>query len=272
LYAQRRDIPRSRFGRVAIYERLADLELGYAEDVKHADCVIIGSDIPEASGVANWVASHTNGLTAFYDLEAWSLRWARTGEETAFYYGVDPLIYFPKTEVFHWDLASVERDEIVQQDLTENLLFGSARLWPEGRFAIAGQHFPSKPDWPQNVERLPYPEWNKRRDFYNSQCYMLHCGAIPSSCLFEAAACATPVVAFPSSEIERQFKPGVEIYFAETAEDVVRIVRDTPYLKRGAVGWAARQRVLREHVISHRAQILEKSVSDLLEGHKVAAD
>jgi len=271
-YAERRDIPRSRFGRVEIYETLEELHHQHVEEVRTADCVIVGSSIPEAAGVADWVASESSGVTGFYDVETSLLRFAGVEDAVTLYYGVDPLLYFPKTEVFHWDLASLESYTQTHESLLDQLMFGPARLWPEGRFAVAGQHYPWKLDWPENVVRIPHLSWTGRRDFYNSQCFMLHSAASPAVCLFEAAACATPVIAYPSTEVEKLFQPGVEIFFAETAEDILRIARDTTYLKRANIGWGARRRVLREHTITNRIQMLEACVLENREELKIAAD
>jgi spore maturation protein CgeB len=96
-YAERRDIPRSRFGRVEIYETLEELHHQHLEEVRTADCVIVGSSIPEASGVADWVASESSGVTGFYDVETSLLRFAGVEDAVTLYYGVDALLYFPKT-------------------------------------------------------------------------------------------------------------------------------------------------------------------------------
>ena len=95
-HAECRDIPRSRFGRVEIYESAAELQHIHAEEVRHADCVILGSGIPEGAGVSDWVMSETRGVTAFYDIETSSLKFAGADEAVTLYYGGRPAALLSK--------------------------------------------------------------------------------------------------------------------------------------------------------------------------------
>ena len=264
-HAQRRDMPGSRFGRVALYESLAELEHAHAKDVANAHCVIVGAEVPEHAQVNEWVKCTTKGVVANYNLEH-SVLSIGNGPGLTLYSGVDPLQYYPKTEVFRWDLANLESYSPERRQVYEKLMFGAAREWADGRFAVVGQHHLQQMAWPLNVAMLNPLRWNGRRDFYNSQYFMLHTSESPSVYLFEAAACATPIISAYSSEIEALFKHGREIFFAETADDVVCIVRDTKYLKRAEIGWAARRRILAGHTIALMAQELERLIADARAG------
>src|ERR671916_736187 len=67
------------------------------------------------------------------------------------------------------------------------------------------------------------------RDFYNSQRFtlnltradMIAAGYSPSVRLFEAAACATPIISDYWNGLETFFTPGKEILVASTSTDVV---------------------------------------------------
>jgi spore maturation protein CgeB len=78
-------------------------------------------------------------------------------------------------------------------------------------------------------------------------------GYCPSGRLFEAAACATPVVSDSWEGLSEFFEPGREILVATSADDVVAAIeRDREELQ--AIGRAARERVLGAHTSEHRSR------------------
>jgi spore maturation protein CgeB len=81
--------------------------------------------------------------------------------------------------------------------------------------------------------------------------------------LFEAAACATPIISDRWAGIETLFEPGREIVLAAHPAEVLAALRDMPDEKRAAMGERACRRVLAEHTSAHRAAQLE---GYLLEG------
>jgi spore maturation protein CgeB len=84
---------------------------------------------------------------------------------------------------------------------------------------------------------------------------MAHWGYSPSGRIFEAAACATPVLTDRWPGIDTFFQPGREIFVADTSEDVGAILDlDRATLTRA--GASARERVLAEHTGAVRAQQL----------------
>src|SRR3954469_15287234 len=66
-YAGNRDMPNPPFGRTELYSSVADLTMRFADDVRVADLVIVGSYVPEGVTVGRWVTETTTGVTAFYD-------------------------------------------------------------------------------------------------------------------------------------------------------------------------------------------------------------
>lgn len=68
-YADNRDLPDPPFGRTALYRDLEDLHARFADDVRQADLVIVGSYVPEGIAVGQWVQEQTRGGTAFYDID-----------------------------------------------------------------------------------------------------------------------------------------------------------------------------------------------------------
>jgi spore maturation protein CgeB len=82
---------------------------------------------------------------------------------------------------------------------------------------------------------------------------MIRAGWSPSVRLFEAAACATPIISDRWDGIESLLEPGREIFLADSTEDVLRLLREMPEEERRAAGARARSRILREHTAAHRA-------------------
>src|SRR4051812_42742654 len=68
-YAANRDLPNPPYGRTALYGDLEDLKTRFTPDVREADCVIVGSYVPEGVQVGEWVTGTARGATAFYDID-----------------------------------------------------------------------------------------------------------------------------------------------------------------------------------------------------------
>jgi spore maturation protein CgeB len=181
------------------------------------------------------------------------------------YCSFDPELYYPQHERITWDLAYMGTYSADRQPTLETLLLESARRWPEGRFAVAGPQYPDDLRWPANVHYTPHIPPVEHRAFYNRQRFtlnvtradMISAGWSPSVRLFEAAACATPIISDRWRGIGSLFDPGREILLAGTAREVLRILRETTEADRRAIGQRARARVLGHHTAAHRAVQLE---------------
>src|SRR3954447_23698061 len=68
-YAGNRDLPRPPYGRVALYQRLRDLDRRHASEIAAADLVVVGSYVPQGVEVIEAVRRHARGCTAFYDID-----------------------------------------------------------------------------------------------------------------------------------------------------------------------------------------------------------
>jgi spore maturation protein CgeB len=109
--------------------------------------------------------------------------------------------------------------------------------------------------------------------FYNMQRFTLNItradmrrvGYAPSVRLFEAAACATPVISDDWEGIDAFFTPGEEILISRTAADTLAHLRELCEAKRRAIGARARARMLAEHTAAHRAEALEGYVLEALQ-------
>jgi spore maturation protein CgeB len=89
-------------------------------------------------------------------------------------------------------------------------------------------------------------------------------GWCPSGRLFEAGACATPILSDWWDGIDEFFRPDREILIARTTEDVLAAL-DRSDSDLAAIGTAARERTLAQHTAAHRAAELEALLSQRAE-------
>jgi len=188
------------------------------------------------------------------------------------YCSVDPELYCPEPANLRWDLGYMGTYSADRQPGLERLLLEPARAWPEGRFAVAGPQYPKGLRWPRNVRRIQHLPQSRHRGFYNAQRFTLNltradmvaAGFSPSVRLFEAAACATPIVSDYWDGLDTLFKPEEEILIARSPTEVLEQIRDLPEAERMAMGQRARVRVLSEHTAAHRAAELEGYAREVL--------
>jgi spore maturation protein CgeB len=189
------------------------------------------------------------------------------------YCSVDADLYRPRERRKRWDLGYLGTYSPDRQPALERLMLDAARQWLRGRFAVAGPQYPEKIAWPRNVERIEHLAPPEHPDFYTAQRFTLNitradmarAGFSPSVRLFEAAACAVPIISDPWPGLDTFFRPGREILLARSAGGTLRALRDTGEEERRRIGEAARARVLAEHTATHRAETLEQYVAEARE-------
>ena len=186
------------------------------------------------------------------------------------YCAVDPQLYYPEPCAERWDLGYLGTYSSDRQPALEALLLEPARRWTQGRFVVAGPLYPSTLTWPANVQRLEHLPAAEHRAFYSAQRFtlnitradMVRAGYSPSIRLFEAAACATPIISDYWPGLETLFTPGQEILVVDAPEEAVHYLRELPESDLVALGRRARARVLAEHTAAHRAAELEAYIYD----------
>jgi spore maturation protein CgeB len=185
------------------------------------------------------------------------------------YCSVDPELYRPEAREVLWDLGYIGTYSEDRQPVLDRLLVEPARRWRDGRFVVAGPLYPRDLRWPPNVARMEHLAPPQHPQFYNAQRFtlnvtradMVRAGWSPSVRLFEAAACATPLVSDAWEGLDAFFEPGREILLANGPDEALRLVRELPERERRRMGEAARARVMREHTAAHRAVTLEAYLS-----------
>ncbi|HEU4564900.1 MAG TPA: glycosyltransferase [Gemmatimonadaceae bacterium] len=314
-YARHRDLPEPPYGRTALYASLAELKRQWADEVREADLVIVGSYVPDGVEVGEWVVRTAEGVTAFYDIDTpitlgklerndteylsralvrrYDLYLSFTGGPTLgrierryrspmarpLYCSVDPWLYFPEACAPRWDLGYMGTYSEDRQPPLERLMLEPARRWGTGRFVVAGPLYPPAIRWPASVERVEHLPAAEHRAFYNAQRFtlnitradMIAAGYSPSVRLFEAAACATPIISDWWDGLDTLFEPGREILIAREPADTLRYLTEISEEERKAIGQRARERVLAEHTSAHRAAQLERYAAALLAADDSAA-
>jgi len=187
------------------------------------------------------------------------------------YCSVDPDLYRPSEQQTMWDLGYLGTYSPDRQPGLDVRLVQPAVRWEAGRFVVAGAQFPASIDWPRNVERIEHLPPPLHANFYSSQRFtlnltrqaMVRAGHSPSVRLFEAAACATPVISDTWEGLSDFFRPGEEILIGTSAADVLSYVQDMPRDMARQIGARARARVLSSHTSDHRARELESYIAEL---------
>jgi spore maturation protein CgeB len=209
-YASNRDLPNPSFCRAELYSSLGELKRRFASAVRRADCVIVGSYVPEGAAIGQWVTRVATGVKAFYDIDTpvtlarleqgdadyltralipyYDLYLSFTGGPTldrletihgspcaqALYCAVDADLYFPESRPTKWHLGYMGTYSQDRQPTVSQLLIEPANRWKVGRFVVAGPQFPRSILWPRNVKRIAHLSPAKHRAFYNSQRFTLN--------------------------------------------------------------------------------------------------
>ncbi|HZR04425.1 MAG TPA: glycosyltransferase [Candidatus Udaeobacter sp.] len=209
-YAANRDMPHPPFGRTEIYASVSELKKRFADEMTSADCVIVGSFVPEGKKIGEWVTREVSGVTAFYDIDTpitlekierddcdylsadligrYDVYLSFTGGPTldlieeeygspmarALFCSVDPANYFPEQREKNWALGYLGTFGPDRQRKLNSLLLAPATMWRAGQFVVAGPQYPKGIRWPANVKRITHLSPNKHRAFYNSQRFTLN--------------------------------------------------------------------------------------------------
>ncbi|PYI78873.1 MAG: glycosyltransferase [Verrucomicrobia bacterium] len=209
-YSANRDLPKPPFGRTEIYSSVSELRRRFAHEVAMADCVIVGSFVPNGNEIGGWIVQSTSGVTAFYDIDtpitlekiakddcdylsaelinSYDIYLSFTGGPTLalieseygsrmarpLYCSVDPALYFPEKRPKKWALGYLGTFSSDRQPTLNSLLLTPAAMWPGGRFVVAGPQYPRGIQWPNNVQRVVHLNPAEHRSFYNAQRFTLN--------------------------------------------------------------------------------------------------
>jgi spore maturation protein CgeB len=179
------------------------------------------------------------------------------------YGSVDAAVHRPVDPQPHFlsDLSYLGTYAADRQDGVERLFVRTARALPSKRFVLGGSMYPDAFPWTDNIHFFHHVAPPEHSAFYCSSKLTLNVtrgamaarGYCPSGRLFEAAACATPILSDTFDGLETFFEPGKEILLARSTDEAADAMRLPPdALAR--IGAAARTRVLAEHTSDVRAR------------------
>lgn len=192
------------------------------------------------------------------------------------YCSVDPAVYRPLDLVKKWEMGYLGTYSPDRQPVLDRLMLDPARRF-DGNFVVAGPLYPKEVMWPENTERIEHLPPGAHSAFYGSMKFtinitradMVRAGYSPSVRLFEAAACATPIITDYWEGLDSFFKPGEEILVSRSAEESLRYLRELTFEDRMAIGQRARNKVLSCHTASHRVDEMESYMAVVLKKQEV---
>ena len=230
---------------------------------------------PEGLGGFDLVLSYTGGR-ALDELRS------RLGARVVapLYGAVDPDLHAPAPprDEFRSELCYLGTYAEDRQAALEELFVMPARQRPGLRFALGGAQYPHDFPWTPNiffVRHLPpslHPAFfrSSRMTLNVTRRAMAEYGFCPSGRLFEAAACATPILADWWEGLDSFFKPGREIIRVDTATEVLHAL-DMTDSELERIATAARERTLRDHTARQRVAQLETICQNISGGQQPLA-
>jgi spore maturation protein CgeB len=209
-YASHRDLAAPPFCKTILYNNMEELRLQYAQTIKHADLVVVGSYVPDGVAVGEFVTANAAGITAFYDIDTpvtlaklaqkdfeylhpdliadYNLYLSFTGGPTLqqledeynspmarpFYCSFDPELYYPSDEKIRWDLGYLGTYSADRQPPLQRLMLDAVNILPDLKFVVAGPQYPPGIKWPFNVKRIEHLPPSEHRIFYNNQRFAMN--------------------------------------------------------------------------------------------------
>jgi spore maturation protein CgeB len=156
-----------------------------------------------------------------------------------------------------------------RQDAVDALFLEPARQRPGLRFVIGGAQYPRDFAWTDNIFFWRHVAPGDHPRFYAAaratlnvtRRAMAESGWCPSGRLFEAAACAVPIVSDWWDGLDEFFVPDREILIVRNTEHVLAAL-DLSDAEIDRIGEAARARALADHTAARRADELLGLLAD----------
>jgi spore maturation protein CgeB len=209
-YRDHRDLENPRYCRIGLYGSLIELAQRYAELLREADLVILGSYVPDGIAIGEWLTAQAAGITAFYDIDTpvtlagldtnhidyispaliprFDLYLSFSGGPApgiiedfygsplarTLYCSADPGRHTATAVTPKWSLGYLGTYSEDRQLPLEKMLLTPARQLLDHSFAVAGAKYPDTIHWPDNVTHIPHLPPRQHSSFYCSQLYTLN--------------------------------------------------------------------------------------------------
>ena len=185
------------------------------------------------------------------------------------YNALDPESHHPvaKDPAYECDLVLVANRLPDRERRVEQFFLRAAELAPDLRFILGGEGWGGKP-LPSNVRWIGHVgtgdhnrvNCSARMVLNLNRDSMANVGFSPPTRVFEAAGAGACLITDAWTGIDTFFEPGKEILVANSAEEIVSLLRNTDAERAREIGEAMRRRALRDHTYPQRAE----QVSELL--------
>ena len=208
-YRDHRDLGAPRSWSVQLYESLQDIPRRFGKLIATADLLVMGSYVPDGIAIADWVTSHAQGITAFYDIDT-PVTLAGLNDGLAYisapmiprfdmylsfsggpvpsmiediygspmarvlYCSADPSLHRPCPFPTKWSLGYLGTYSEDRQPQLEKLLLAPAAQLAHERFVVAGSKYPETLAWAENVERIEHLAPQHHAQFYAEQRFTLN--------------------------------------------------------------------------------------------------
>lgn len=185
------------------------------------------------------------------------------------YNALDPESHHPvvKDSAYECALVLVANRLPDRERRVEHFFLRAAELAPDLHFILGGEgwggkHLPGNVRWIGHVGTGDHNRVNcsARMVLNLNRESMANVGFSPPTRVFEAAGAGACLITDAWTGIETFFEPGKEILVANSAEDIVSLLRNTTASQAHEIGEAMRRRALRDHTYAQRAE----QVSELL--------
>ena len=185
------------------------------------------------------------------------------------YNALDPDIHHPVAAdaIYECDLVLVANRLPDRERRVEQFFIGAAELAPNLRFILGGEGWGGK-TLPTNIRWIGHVgtgdhnrvNCSARMVLNLNRDSMASVGFSPPTRVFEAAGAGACLITDAWTGIGTFFEPGKEILVANSAEEIVSLLRNTSASQALEIGEAMRRRALRDHTYAQRAE----QVSELL--------
>ena len=252
-YRSQRDLAKPANWSVKLYSELQDVPRLFGAQIRRANLVILGSYVPDGIAIAEWVTTHAQGVTAFYDIDTpvtlagleggldymsaamiprFDLYLSFSGGPVpgliedaygspmarALYCSADIGLYRPQAAAPKWALGYLGTYSDDRQPQLEKLLLAPARALPRERLVVAGSKYPDDLVWPTNVERIEHLPPREHPRFYARQRFTLNATRADMRALGFSPSVRLFEAAACGAPIMSDRWPGIETIFAPSSE------------------------------------------------------
>jgi spore maturation protein CgeB len=255
-YRDNRDLIEPKGYDVKLYQSLSDLPRQFGRLIRDANLVIVGSYVPDGIAIADWVTTHAQGITAFYDIDTpvtlagldqgvdyisaaliprldmylsfsggpvpgiiedvYGSPLARTLYCSA---DLEPVRQSPRQ--MQWSLGYLGTYSEDRQSQLQKLLLTPAQELAAESFVVAGSKYPEHLAWPDNVTRIEHLPPCEHAQFYASQRYTLNVTRADMRVLGFSPSVRLFEAAACGAPIISDWWPGLETIFEPSTEILV---------------------------------------------------